>query len=339
MAEASSTCSTRDDEAETLINERLLAPPDLEMVAMGRVGIDLYPEQIGVPLAEVRTFAKSLGGSPTNVAVASARLGRRTALITRVGDDGFGTYVRQALEAFGVWPGWVITDPRYHTPVVFAEIHPPDHFPMLFYREPKAPDAGLVPGDFDAVVVEKVPLLWSTGQALASESSRSTTLGAMASRRRDNITVLDIDHRPGLWDDPDEERRWVRQAISFATVVVGNLDEVELAVGERDPRSAARALLQLGPDLAVIKQGLRGAYAQQKDGLSALVPSVPVHTLCGLGAGDAFGGALAHGLLAGWELEPMLRFANAAGALVASRLACADAMPTPDEISELLANV
>src|SRR5215213_11188528 len=106
---------------------------------MGRVSVDLYPEQIGVPLAEVRTFSKSLGGSATNVAVAAARLGHRTAVITKVGDDGFGPYVRDALEGFGVDSRWVGTDPDLRPPIVFCEVYPPDDFPLLFYREPKAP--------------------------------------------------------------------------------------------------------------------------------------------------------------------------------------------------------
>src|SRR4051812_44396968 len=102
----------------------------LEVVTIGRVGVDLFPEQIGVTLAEVRTFAKSLGGSPTNVAVAAARLGRRAAVITKVGQDGFGDYVRRALAGFGVDARWVSSDRSLRTPVVFCEIHPPDRFPL-----------------------------------------------------------------------------------------------------------------------------------------------------------------------------------------------------------------
>src|SRR5438132_7279234 len=113
--------------------------PNLELITIGRVGVDLYPEQIGVPLAKVRTFAKSLGGSPTNVAVAAARLGHRAAVITKVGDDGFGVYVREVLAAFGVDTRYVRTDPTLRTPVVFCEIFPPDSFPPLFDRPPKAP--------------------------------------------------------------------------------------------------------------------------------------------------------------------------------------------------------
>jgi 5-dehydro-2-deoxygluconokinase len=303
---------------------------------MGRVSVDLYPEQIGVTLAEVRSFAKSLGGSSTNVAVAAARLGRRSATITKVGADGFGPYVRQALEGFGVYAGWVGTDPVLRTPVVFCEVHPPDYFPLLFYREPKAPDLNLGPDDFDRAAVASVPLFWTTGTGLSAEPSRTTTLEAMRSRAGP-FTVHDLDYRPSLWAEPAEARRWAREAVALSSVVVGNLDEVEMATGTRDPEAAAAELLALGPSLVIVKQGPRGVYARRGEE-SALVPPIPVETLCGLGAGDAFGGSICHGLLAGWELEPLIRFANAAGAIVASRLACADAMPTPTEVESLLAS-
>src|SRR6185369_3665382 len=120
-----------------------------DVVTMGRVGVDLYPEQSGVPLADVRTFAKSLGGTATNVAVAAARYGHRTAVITKVGDDGFGPYVHAALRGFGVDDRYVGTDPTLRTPVVFCELFPPDSFPILFYRQPKAPDMNVRADELD----------------------------------------------------------------------------------------------------------------------------------------------------------------------------------------------
>jgi 5-dehydro-2-deoxygluconokinase len=308
---------------------------DLEVITIGRVNADLYPEQIGATLAEVRSFSKSLGGSPTNVAVASARLGRRTAVITKVGDDGFGRYVRQALERFGVFAGWVGVDPELRTPLAFCEVHPPDHFPLLFYRQPKAPDMNLVPADFDTEAVATVPVFWTSGTGLSDEPSRTTTLDAMR-RRRGTITVHDLDYRPMLWKVEGDARRYARAAVPLSTVVVGNLDEVEMATGTRDPERAAAALLEMGPTIAIVKQGPRGVFAQ-RGRERVLVPPIPVEVVCGLGAGDAFGGALCHGLLAGWELDPLIRFANVAGAIVASRLACADAMPTRAEVEALLA--
>jgi 5-dehydro-2-deoxygluconokinase len=308
----------------------------LEVITMGRVGVDLYPEQIGATLAEVRTFAKSLGGSPTNVAVAAARLGRRSAVITKVGRDGFGEYVRRALADFGVDTTWVSTDPTLRTPIVFCEVHPPDRFPLLFYREPKAPDMNLVTADLDLAAVADAPLFWTTGTGLSDEPSRSATLAALDARRGREITVHDLDHRATFWRSGEDARRWAREALRRATVVVGNGDEVEMATGLRDPRTAAAALLELGPRLAIVKRGGEGAYARTaREEFS--VPAIDIPVLNGLGAGDAFGGALCHGLLAGWPLARTLGLANAAGAIVASRLACADAMPTLDEIESVVA--
>jgi 5-dehydro-2-deoxygluconokinase len=309
---------------------------ELEVLTIGRVSVDLYPEQVGVPLAGVRTFRKMLGGSPTNVAVAAARLGRRSAVITKVGDDPFGPYVREALEGFGVDPSRVGTDPDLRTPIVFCEIFPPDHFPLLFYREPKAPDLNLRPGDFDLDEVARVPLFWTSGTALSQEPSRGSTLAALAARGA-GITVHDLDFRPMFWPSRDEAGRLGREALGYATVAVGNLEEVSVVVGDLAPDEAAEALLGLGPELAIVKLGTRGVLARSADE-QCVVPPIEIEVVNGLGAGDAFGGALCHGLLSKWPLEQTIRFANAAGALVASRLGCADDMGTAEEIEALLAS-
>lgn len=302
---------------------------------MGRVSVDLYPEQVGVPLAEVRTFAKSLGGSATNVAVAAARLGRRAAVITRVGNDGFGAYVRTALSGFGVDTRWVGTDPELRTPIVFCELHPPDHFPLLFYRQPKAPDMNLGAEELDLEAIAAVPLFWTTGTGLSDEPSRSATLAALRCRGRRPHTVFDCDWRPMLWAAPEEGRRWAREAIGWATVVVGNREEMEMATGLSDPEAAADWLLERGVSLAVVKLGPEGVFGATPDERARAAP-IPIRVVCGLGAGDAFGGALCHGLLSGWRLGRMIAFANAAGAIVASRLACADAMPDPAQVEAVL---
>ena len=312
-----------------------------DLITMGRVGVDLYPEQIGVPLADVRTFAKSLGGSPTNVAVAAARLGARSAVITKVGDDPFGPYVRSALRGFGVDDRWVGTHPALRTPVVFCEIFPPDDFPLLFYREPQAPDMTIAPGELDLPAIREARVLWTTGTGLSAEPSRTATLAALEARSSQaagrsaeppgGVTVHDLDHRPVFWDDDGEAGRWARAALAHATVAVGNREEVAVAVDTREPDAAAEALLDLGVGLAIVKRGPDGVLARTCEERIE-VPAVPVDVICGLGAGDAFGGALAHGLLHGWPLERTIRLANAAGAHVAGQLACADAMPTLDEL-------
>ena len=308
-----------------------------DLITMGRVGVDLYPEQIGVPLAEVRTFAKSLGGSPTNVAVAAARLGSRSAVITKVGDDPFGPYVRAALRGFGVDDRFVGTHPTLRTPVVFCEIFPPDDFPLLFYREPAAPDMTLTTSELDFAEIRHARVFWTTGTGLSAEPSRGATIAALEQRAEARgVTVHDLDHRPMFWEDEGQAGEWARAALALATVAVGNRDEVAVAVGTRDPDAAADALLELGVQLAIVKRGPEGVLARTRDERIEVAP-LPVDVVCGLGAGDAFGGALAHGLLEGWPLERTLRLANAAGAHVAAQLACADAMPTLQELEGVAA--
>ncbi|MFJ2947576.1 5-dehydro-2-deoxygluconokinase [Streptomyces sp. NPDC087226] len=307
-----------------------------DVITMGRIGVDLYPLQTGVPLQRVTSFGKFLGGSATNVAVAAARLGRRTAVITRTGDDPFGTYLHEALRGFGVDDRWVTPVPGLPTPVTFCEVFPPDDFPLYFYRRPKAPDLEIDAHDLDLDAIRDARVLWVTGTGLCEEPSRTATLAALAHRARSGTTVFDLDWRPMFWTDPDAARPFYREALRHTTVAVGNVDEVEVATGERDPHTAARALLAAGVETAVVKQGPKGVLAMSRDGRTAEVPPLPVTVLNGLGAGDAFGGSLCHGLLSGWDLEKIMRHANAAGAIVASRLECSSAMPTPDEIDAAL---
>jgi 5-dehydro-2-deoxygluconokinase len=307
----------------------------LEVLTMGRVGVDLYPLQVGVGLEEVDTFGKWLGGSATNVAVAAARYQRRAAVITRTGDDPFGRFVHAALTAYGVDDRYVTAVEGLPTPVVFCEIFPPDDFPLYFYRWPKAPDLEIRAEELDLDAIRAAGVFWVTGTGLSQEPSRTATLTALEARNGRDITVLDLDYRPMFWSSREEARLWMRQALPHVSVAVGNLDECEIAVGEREPLAAAQALHDFGVGLAIVKQGPKGVLAHDRT-VAVEVPPVPVNVVNGLGAGDAFGGALCHGLLAGWDIERVMRFANAAGAIVAGRLACSDAMPTAAEVEALL---
>jgi 5-dehydro-2-deoxygluconokinase len=305
---------------------------------MGRIGVDVYPLQIGVSLREVQTFGKYLGGSPTNVAVAAARFGRRSAVITRTGEDPFGAYLHDALRRFGVDDRYVSAVPGLPTPVTFCEIFPPDNFPLYFYRFPKAPDLEIRADELDMDAIRRAQILWVTGTGLSQQPSREATRQALQARPPDAITILDLDYRPMFWPSREEARRHIQQALPYATAAVGNLDECDTAVGTREPHKAAAALHDAGVALAVVKQGPAGVLAS--DGVRQVeVPPVPVEVVNGLGAGDAFGGALCHALLSGWDLSRTIRFCNAAGAIVAARLACADAMPTTAEVEAILQEV
>jgi 5-dehydro-2-deoxygluconokinase len=310
-----------------------------DLITIGRIGVDLYPLQSGLPLGDVQKFGKFLGGSAANVSVAAARLGRSAAVITRTGDDPFGTYLHTALKEFGVDDRWVTSVAAYPTPLTFCEIFPPDDFPLYFYRRPKAPDLEIHTDELDYFAIRAARIFWITGTGLSEEPSRSATLAALKARAKAGTTVFDLDWRPMFWRDPEEARPYYAEALRHVTVAVGNLDECKIATGVREPRACAEALLAAGVELAVVKQGPKGVLAVHRDGTTAEVPPVPVEVVNGLGAGDAFGGSLCHGLLSGWELERIMRYANAAGALVASRLACSSAMPTAAEVEGLLDGV
>ena len=303
----------------------------LDVLAVGRCGVDVYPQQIGVGLEDVETFGKYLGGSAANVAVAAARLGHSAALISGVGDDPFGRFVRRALGELGVDDRYVVVDPEHPTPVTFCEIFPPDDFPLYFYRRPVAPDLQIRPEDLDLGAIRDAGLFWATVTGLSEEPSRSAHHAAWEARDRSRHTVLDLDYRPVFWASQEEATAQVRAALPHVTVAVGNREECEVAVGETEPDRAADALLDAGVELAIVKQGPRGVLGKTRTE-RVVVPPTPVEVVNGLGAGDAFGGSLAHGLLAGLPLEQLLRNANAAGAIVASRLECSTAMPTAAEI-------
>lgn len=306
-----------------------------EVLAIGRLGVDIYPLQSGVGLEDVQSFGKYLGGSAANVSVAAARHGRNSALLSRVGDDPLGKYLLAELDRLGVDNQYVHADPTYKTPLTLCEIFPPDDFPLYFYREPKAPDMCIESADVSLDDVRDAEILWFTLTGLSEEPSRGAHQEILNTRARRSHTILDLDYRDMFWETKQEATEQAQWALEHATVAVGNKEECEVAIGETEPERAGRALLERGVKLAIVKQGPKGVLAMTEDE-TVEVPPVWVDVVNGLGAGDAFGGALCHGLLSDWPLEKVLRFANAAGSVVAGRLECSTAMPTTDEVEAAL---
>lgn len=320
--------------AQTTVTESIESlPPDV--VTIGRIGVDIYPHQIGVGLEDVETFGKFLGGSATNVAVAAARLGHRTAVISRTGDDPFGRFIHKRLREFGVQDRWVTSVEHLPTPVTFCEIFPPDDFPLYFYRDPIAPDLVIEPDEIPLDVVRDARVFWATLTGLSAQPSRAAHLRAWQARGRAPLTILDLDYRPMFWKSQDEASAACDQALQACTVAVGNKEECAVAVGETRPDRAGRALLERGLELAIVKQGPGGVLAMTREE-TVQIPPIFVDVVNGLGAGDAFGGALCHGLLQGLPLTQIVTLANAAGAIVASRLECSSAMPTEPELQRFL---
>jgi 5-dehydro-2-deoxygluconokinase len=293
----------------------------IEAAVLGRVGIDLYPEQLATPLSEVQTFRRYVGGFAGNVATGLARLGVGVAVVSRVGEEGHGEYVRSWLAGEGVDVRFLATDPYWQTPPTFCEVWPPDRFPITFYRKPTAPDWQLSPEDFDPEAIASARLLYATGTGLAQSPSRETTLAAMRAPR--GTTIFDLDWRASLWDEPASFPGLAAEAAAAAGIVIGNEEEVE----------ASRVT---GVPVLVLKRGERGATVFEH-GEETDVAGYEVEVVNGLGAGDAFAAALGHGLLRGLSLVESVRQGTVAGALVASRLACSDAMPTENELTAAIA--
>lgn len=309
--------------------------PGLDVLTIGRCGVDIYPLQQGVGLEDVETFGKFLGGSPTNVAVAAARYGHGSAVITGVGNDPFGRFVRTEMRRLGVADDFVVIRPAYNTPVTFCELFPPDRFPLYFYREPSAPDLEMTIQDMPMEAIAGASIFWVSATGLSKEPSRAAHHAALDARGRRPFTIIDLDYREMFWDSRQAAHREVSAALPKVTVAIGNRQECEVAVGQSDPDRAADALLEAGIELAIVKQGREGTLAKTRTERVEM-PATLVETRNGLGAGDAFGGAVCHGLLSGWPLDKTIFAASTAGAIVSSRLECSTAMPTRAELLDLM---
>jgi 5-dehydro-2-deoxygluconokinase len=295
-----------------------------EVVVLGRLSADIYPTEIRVPLRKQQSYTRYVGGFAGNVSTGLARLGVKTAIVSKVGNDGHGEYVRDFLKSEGVDVGWLGMDNTLNTPVVFCEIWPPDRFPLLMYRTPTCPDWELTTGDFDLEAVIDAAFVLASGTGLARENSRRAHEETL--RRHRHRAIFDLDYRPTFWPNPTAYGKAVQSVLHHAELVVGSEDEVRAATGQADAREGLEALRKLGPQTFVLKRGGEGAALF--DGSRVVeIPPVRVDVVNGLGAGDAFLAALTHSILRGIDLETAVRRANWAGSFVAARIPCSAAMP------------
>ena len=315
----------------------------LDAVVIGRVGADLYPLQLNTALEDVSTFQRFVGGFAGNVATGLARLGLRAAIVSAVGDDGHGRFVRRFLDAEGVETAWLATHPTLRTALAFCEAWPPDRFPLTFYRTPTCPDWEMRAEDVPLELVVSAPLVYATGTGLAREPSRTATLAALRVRAsappgrgadgaggRGRATIFDLDWRDALWEDPAAYPPLVRRAAAMTDTLIGGATEFRAAeMRPHDP-------LELGVRLVVVKRGPEGATIVDRDG-ERHIPGLPVPVTNGLGAGDAFAAAFGAALAGGLDAATAAERGNAAGAIVATRLSCSEAMPRRDELERVLA--
>jgi 5-dehydro-2-deoxygluconokinase len=254
--------------------------------------------------------------------------------VTGVGGDGLGDFVRARLTGHGVDVRYVQVAPDALTPLALVALDPPSTPQVAFYRGEAPPDGRLEPDLLPESVLDSARALWVSHAALAGGSTSRSLTAWLGRRRRARYTLLDLDHRPALWSGPAEARRAAEEAIRWCDVVVGNREECAMALGTDDADRGADALLAVGVDLAVVKLGADGVLMATPH-RRLRISTRPVEVVCGLGAGDAFGGALVHGLLAGHDLERIGRTACDAGSFVTGRLTCSDDMPTGADLAAI----
>ncbi len=326
-----------------------------DLVCIGRAGVDFYAEQVGARLEDVGSFAKYIGGSSTNIACCSSRMGLKSALITRVGNEHMGQFIREQLQREGVDTSHVITDPERLTALVVLGIKDKDTFPLIFYRENCA-DMAISTDDFDESFIASAKALLITGTHFSSEQVYKTSRHALKLAKQNKVkTVIDIDYRPVLWgltSKGDGETRFIasdsvtkhlQTILPEFDLIVGTEEEIHIAGGSTDTVQAMRNIRNISNAVLVLKRGPYGASVYEGDIPAHLddgvtVQGVNVDVLNVLGAGDAF----ISGFLRGWinneGYEQALRYANACGALVVSRHGCTPAMPTREELDYYLAN-
>ncbi|HEY9286112.1 MAG TPA: 5-dehydro-2-deoxygluconokinase [Pyrinomonadaceae bacterium] len=315
-----------------------------DVLCVGRSSIDLYANQIGAPFTEIKSFSAYVGGSPTNIAVASHRLALRASLLTAVGQDLVGDFILSFLAREGVEAGFSPRKPGRRTSAFMLAIQPPDKFPIVPYRDNCA-DLELTVDDVRAAPVAESRALLVTGSGLSREPSRSATrFAAETARAHGNKVVLDLDVRAELWPDPHAYAAEVRALLPFVNVILGTAEEASAALGVeravadlsgplgREWMTGVRALLGPGPQALVVKRGALSTLVFPRGGWMIEADTFPVEVLNVLGAGDAFAGGFLYGYLKGWDWQRAARMGNACGALVVTRHGCANFMPTEQEV-------
>ncbi len=325
----------------------------LDVVTIGRSSVDLYGAQVGGRLEDMRSFNKYIGGSPTNIAAGCARLGLKSALITRVGDEHMGRFIRDELAAEGVDVRSVITDPDRLTALVLLGIRDDTHFPLIFYRENCA-DMALCEADIDPDLIRDSGCVTVTGTHLSHDNTEAAVLKALRLARETGAkTALDIDYRPNLWglaghgageerfiDSPAVTAR-LQKALALFDLIVGTEEEFHIAGGTTDTVQALKNVRALTAATLVCKRGPMGAVAftgpvadNLGQGISG--PAFPIEVFNVLGAGDGFMSGLLRGWLKGESWETSLTWANACGAFAVSRHGCTPAYPSWDELQFFL---
>ncbi|MBN1584651.1 MAG: 5-dehydro-2-deoxygluconokinase [Anaerolineae bacterium] len=324
-----------------------------DLLSMGRACIDLYADEIGVSFPDIKHFSAYVGGCPANIAVGTRRLGLRVAMLSAVGQDLVGEFVLQFLAGEGVETRYVPAKPGYRTGAAALAIEPPDHFPLVYYRD-NAADIQLDIDDVLATPIAHSRILLVSGTGLSRDPSRCATILALERARAAGVrTFIDLDLRTDQWADPRAYGVTMRSVLPLLDVVIGTEDEIKAVIlqdvaqmsvvdsqvssadvgGDLD--AAIETILGYGPQLLAVKRGRQGAWVFER-GHKIDVPGFPVEIYNTLGAGDAFASGFIYGTLQGWDPFKSARLGNAVGAIVVTRHACANSMPTMDEVMDFI---
>ncbi len=307
-----------------------------DLLCMGRSSIDLYSNDVGAPFEEITSFAALVGGCPLNISVGTHRLGLNSALLTGLGDDRVGGFIRHFMAHEGVEMQFAPTKAGRRTSAVLLGIQPPDSFPLIYYRDNNA-DIQLDIDDVLAAPIADSRLLLISGTGLSKEPSRSATqFAAEWATASGTEVVLDIDYRPDQWHDARAFGITSRVTLPLCDVAIGTEDEIKAATGAADADSAVERLLKGVRKAVVFKRGGDGASVYTTAGEVFHAPPFKIDVLNVLGAGDAFASGFIYGYLQGWGWAKAARMGNATGAIVVTRQGCANDMPA---LSETLAFV
>lgn len=320
-----------------------------DLVTLGRVNMDLYSRDVGAEFEDVTSFDAMVGGSPSNIAIGTSRLGLRSVVLTAVGDDRVGDYVLRYFRDEGVVTDFIPRKPGKLTSLALLGVQPPDHFPLSFYRDDPA-DIHLTVDDVVAVPFDSVRALQLSGDALGrGTTAEAARYAGEVARSLGLLTFMDLDLRPTTWTQPAAYGLTMRSIMSLVDVVIGTEEEFYAAlmpdpsaimaghavaadrISELEDR--VRGLLDLGPGAVAFKRGPRGVTLITADGEHE-VPGFPVDVVNTVGAGDAFASGLIWSRLSGWDWDRSARFANACGAIEVTRHGCAVALPTYPEVME-----
>ncbi|VAW30800.1 5-keto-2-deoxygluconokinase / uncharacterized domain [hydrothermal vent metagenome] len=325
-----------------------------DVITMGRSSIDLYANDVGAPFAEISSFAAYVGGSPTNIAVGTRRLGLKSALLTAVAPDPVGDFILHFLEKEGVATQFIPSKEGTRSTAVLLGIQPPDKFPLVFYRD-NAPDNQLTIDDVLATPITDCHILEISGTGLSKEPQRSATFFAVEQTRAAGVKViLDIDFRADQWHDPRAFGLVVRALLPMVDVAIGTEEEINAAMLQEisqiqisdsqisapkitgDLDNNIQALLACGPTALIVKRGAEGASIFLNNGQSLDAPGFPVEIYNVLGAGDAFASGFIYGTVKGWDWVKSARMGNACGAIVVTRHGCANFMGYEDEVLQFI---